>query len=149
MGKISHWKLSHRATVYPHLEIAQRPYSQEEMRTLVEKLKAALPELNIVIYEQSTYCNELNGPWNVCFSVQEKHDPKKPIKISYTYIIRRCVDFNKTYGCPFINSMCQLGRTNEQITGLLKELNEPLFNMIESKLIELAPDSKKVEYFDT
>ena len=27
--------------------------------------------------------------------------------------------------------MCQLGRVNEQITDLLKELNESLFNMID------------------
>jgi len=153
MGKITYWKKSHRATVYPHLELEQRSYTQEEMRDLVEKLKVTLPELNIHIYNQSTYCYELNGPWNVCFSVQEKHDPKKKIKISYTYIIRSCDDFNKTFGCPLffpaLSALFQLGRVNEQTTVLTKELNEPLFNMIESKLMELMPNAKKVDYFDT
>ena len=142
---ITEWKLSNRATVYPHLELDQRPYTQTEMRDLVEKLKASLPELNIIIYEQSTYCKELNGEWNVCFAVQGHPVNNPNRKIRYTYIIRSCDDFNKTYGCPFVNS----SYFYHNITGLMKLLNEPLFNIIESKLMELVPSAKKVNYFDT
>jgi hypothetical protein len=31
----------------------------------------------------------------------------------------------------------------------MKALNEPLFDIIESKLMELIPNAKKVNYFDT
>ena len=140
-GKITEWRLSHRAKVYPHLELAQRSYSQKEMRTLCHKLKDALPDLKMVIYDQSSYCNELNGPWNVCFSVG---DPET--KMSYTYIIRRCTHFNKTYGCPFMNSAYIYGL---RTTVLSKQTNNKLFDIIESKLMELMPKSKKVSYFDT
>ena len=58
------------------------------MRSIVEKLKSELPELNIHIYDQSKFCNELNGPWNVCFAIG---DPKT--KMAYTYIIRSCEKF--------------------------------------------------------
>ena len=142
---ITEWRKTRRVTIYPNLELDQRPYNQTEMRDLVEKLKASLPELNIHIYDQSTFCNELNGEWNVCFAVQGHpvNDPNR--KISYTYMIRRCDDFKKTYGCPFINS----DYFYHNITGLMKSLNEPLFNIIESKLMELVPSAKKVNYFDT
>mgnify|MGYP000465591386 CR=1 FL=1 len=118
-------------SVYPHLELDQRPYTQTEMRDLVEKLKALLPKLKILIYKQSTYCYEVNGPWNVCFQV---YDPKKDT--IYTYMIRSCDDFNNDY--------IKLGTM-----ALTKEVNEPLFYIIESKLIELVHTSKKVNYFDT
>tara|TARA_B100001142_G_C13975058_1_gene516469 strand:- start:179 stop:601 length:423 start_codon:yes stop_codon:yes gene_type:complete len=138
---ITQWNLSHRATVYPHLELEQRAYSQEEMRDLAKKLKANLPELNIHIYDQSTFCNELNGPWNVCFAIG---DPKT--KMAYTYIIRRCVHFKKTYGCPFVNTAYIY---DLKIAGLMKESNSRLFDIIENMLMKLVPNAKKVNYFDT
>jgi hypothetical protein len=101
------------------------------MRDLVEKLKALLPKLKILIYKQSTYCYKVNGPWNVCFQV---YDPKKDT--IYTYMIRSCDDFNNDY--------IKLGTM-----ALTKDVNEPLFYIIESKLIELVHTSKKVNYFDT
>ena len=136
---ITEWKIG-PVSVYPHLELDQRPYTQTEMRDLAEKLKALLPKLKILIYKQSTYCYEVNGPWNVCFQV---YDPKTDT--IYTYMIRSCDDFNKTYGCPFVNNDYIKGRT----MGLTKEVNEALFNIIESKLMELVPSAKKVNYFDT
>ena len=144
-GKITQWGLSHRAIVYPHLELEQRAYSQEEMRSLCNKLKDVLkeeiPSLEVIVYPQSSYCSEINGPWNVCFSVQEENSNYK-----YTYIIRRCVDFKKTYGCPFQNTEYIYDLNT---TALMESTNSSLFNIIESKLIELCPNSKKVNYFDT
>ena len=143
-GQISVWNLSRRASVYPHLELDQKPYSQEEMRSLCNKLKSELPNLDIHIYPQSSYCSEINGPWNVCFSVSQKNNREEIIK--YTYIIRRCVDFKKTFGCPFMNTDYIY---DLKTTGLLKSTNSDLFNIIEKKLIELCPNSKKINYFDT
>ena len=59
-GQISIWNLSKRASVYPHLELDQKPQSQEEMRSLCNKLKSELPNLDIHIYPQSSYCSEIN-----------------------------------------------------------------------------------------
>ena len=140
-GKIPYWKLSYTTKVFPHLELAQRYYTQKEMRELCIKLKTELPELNILIYDENTYCCELNGAWNVCFAVG---DPDKGL--AYTYIIRSCNDFNKTYGCPFINyEYIQ----DLKITALHKSTNSKMFNIVESKLMEIMPNAKKVNYFDT
>ena len=123
------------------------------MHDLCNKLKDELPELDILIYDQNSYCNELNGRWNVCFAVG---DPEKGY--AYTYIIRRCIDFNKTYGCSFINTNDIYGCTDVilvdasppvKITGLMKQTNSKLFEIIESKLMELMPNAEKVNYFDT
>ena len=143
-GQISVWNLSRRASVYPHLELGQKPYSQEEMRSLCNKLKSDLKDLNIEIYSQSSYCSEINGSWNVCFSVSQKNDREEIIK--YTYIIRRCVYFKKTFGCPFMNTDYIY---DLKTTALLKSTNCDLFNIIEKKLIELCPNSKKINYFET
>ena len=141
MGKIYEWNLSQRAIVHPHLELVQRPYNYKEMYDLCLKLKGELPDFDIKIYDQSTYCSELNGSWNVCFAIG---DPET--KMAYTYIIRRCIDFNKTFGCPFVNT----GYIYDlKIAGLLKKHNRKLFDIVESKLIELVPTAKKVNYFDT
>lgn len=140
-GKIYVWELSHRAKIYPHLELEQRAYTQKEMRGLCNKLKEELPNLNIIVYEQSSYCYELNGPWNVCFAVG---DSKKGY--AYTYIIRSDEYFNKTYGCSFINSAYI---PDLKINGLTKKTNGKIFDIIESKLMELMPNSMKVNYFDT
>ena len=140
-GKIKVWSLSHRAKVYPHLELEQRAYTQTEMRDLCIKLKDSLPELGIHIYNKSSYCNELNGEWNVCFSIG---DPETTM--AYTYIIRRCSHFKKTYGCPFMNTAYIYGL---RTTLLSKQTNNKLFDIIESKLMELMPKSRKVDYFDT
>ena len=141
MGKIYQWNLSQQAIVHPHLELVQRPYNYKEMYDLCLKLKGELSKFDIKIYEKSTYCHELNGSWNVCFAIG---DPET--KMAYTYIIRRCTDFNKTFGCPFVNTAYIY---DLKIDGLLKQNNRKLFDIVESKLIELVPTAKKVNYFDT
>ena len=141
-NKLRIWHLSHRAKVYPHLELDNRPYSQLEMRELCNKLAKSLPNLKFTIYEQSSYCNELNGPWNVCFSVKNPEEKGG----FYTYIIRRCVDLNKTFGCPFFNNQYV---HDLNTFALSKVCNEKLFTEIENKLISLCPNVQKVDYFDT
>ena len=141
-GKISVWNLSRRAKVYPHLEWSKY-YNQTEMRALVTKLKTELPDLNIVIHEKSSYCNELNGEWNVCFGVPKDVNGKP---ILYTYIIRSDTYFGKTYGCPFMNTDYIYSLNH---TGLMKGTNEELFGIIENKIMELVPGAVKSTHFDT
>ena len=147
-GKIKYWTLSKHVIIFPHLELEQRELSHTEMRDLCHILRDYLPKLHIVIYDESTYCNELNGPWNVCFAISDPENIYMGKKgFSYSYIIRSCSEFNKTYGCPVLNS--------EYSCGALKQLpltyatNLKLWNMVESKLIKLMPNSQKVNYFDT
>ena len=146
-GKIKYWTLSKNVTIFPHLELEQSAYTYNEMWNLCHKLKDSLPDLQMVIYDKSDYCYELNGPWNVCFSI---YDPENSFMgkqgFSYTYIIRSCNDFNKTYGCPVVN----LEYVDKLKTlALTYATNLKLWNIIETKLIELIPNSKKVNYFDT
>ena len=138
--RIYQWNLSNRAIVYPHLELDNKSYSQDEMRKLCNTLKQNMSKYEITIYDQSSYCNEINGPWNVCFSINNPLNNEK-----YTYIIRRCVEFNKTFGCPFLNEEYAYDLNT---LALLETNNQHLFQLVESKLMELCPNSKKVNYFD-
>jgi len=142
---IPFWRMTLSAYVYPHLELKQLPSSQKEMIDICKALKSELSDLEIYIYTKGEYCEELNADWNVCISIKEKDKEKK-----YTYIIRSCNTFNKTFGCPFIKtSKLSNGTRHGGITGLRKDINEKLFNTVESKLMKIMPDSKKVDYFDT
>jgi len=141
---IPFWRITTSAYVFPHLELKQKPSTQKEMIDICKELKSELLELDIYIYSQGEYCKELNADWNVCISIKEKDK-----EIKYTYIIRSCDDFNKTYGCPFVKSDYLSNYPGKGINGLKKDVNEKLFNIVESKLMELMPDSKKVDYFDT
>ena len=137
------WNLSRCATVYPHLEWPQY-YNQTEMRELVTKLKTELSELTITIYDKSSYCNELNGDWNVCFGVTKTDDRGRVVV--YTYIIRSDSSFGKTYGCPFMNTEYIYSLLH---TGLMKETDNELFKIIENKLMELVPSANLVTHFET
>ena len=92
---ISVWNISNRVKVYPHLEW-NGIMTYEEMLEVAKKLKTALPNYNIKIWERSSYCSEINGTWNVVISII--HDD-----ITYTYMIRRDKELGKTFGCPFHN----------------------------------------------
>ena len=133
---IKYWRLSPSAYVFPHLVLKEQKSTQKEMIEICKKLKSEL-YLDIYIYSQDEYCKELNGNWNVCISIKEKDKEKK-----YTYIIRSCDDYNKTFGCPFVKTY------KSGITALTKSENEKIFNIVESKMMEIMPESKKVDYFD-
>ena len=141
---IKFWRLSPSAYVFPHLELKQEPSTHQEMLDICKALKSELSDLDIYIYSHGEYCKELNADWNVCISIKEKDKEKK-----YTYIIRSCDDYNKTFGCPFVKTY-NLGRYPDKgISGLTKSENEKIFNIVESKLMELMPEYKKVDYFDS
>lgn len=144
--KIDSYSLSNRASFFPHLELDNKTSTQEEMRYICNKLKEQLSDLTIIIYNKNTYCSELNGDWNVCFSVKENKIEDKYETYMYTYIIRSCDNLKKTFGCPFINYHYIY---NLKTTALMESTNSELFNVIENKLMEFYPNAKKVDYFET
>ena len=138
------WRMTLSAYVFPHLELKQQTSTQKEMIDMCKALKSELSDLEIYIYSKGEYCEELNDDWNTCISIKEKGKEKK-----YTYIIRSCDTFNKTFGCPFIKTTKLGNSVDGGISGLRKNENEKLFNTVESKLMKIMPESKIVDYFDT
>ena len=149
MSKISNKKkhlcLNDRTTILPHLELDNKPNTKDEILTICNKLKTQLTELTIIIYKENTYCKDLNGDWNVCFSVKESNIEEIYETYMYTYIIHSCNKTNKTYGSCLINYEYIYGL---KITGLMESTNSKLFNIIENKLMELFPNYKKINYFE-
>ena len=97
---ITNWKLSQRCTVFPHLEFGKL-YTFEELKEIAEKLKKDFEDkMTIQIFDESSYCREANGKWNIMIGVGFKG-----AKVNlYTYMFRRDEKFGKSYGCPFQNS---------------------------------------------
>jgi hypothetical protein len=99
---ITHWKLSQRCIVFPHLEFGKL-YTLEELKTIAETLKKDLEgKMTIQIFDESSYCKETNGKWNIMIGVNGK--PYKGAEYLYTYMLRLDEEFGKSYGCPFQNS---------------------------------------------
>lgn len=62
---IAHWKLSQRCIVFPHLEFGKL-YTFEELKDIAQTLKKDFEDkMTIIIFDESTYCKEVNGEWNV------------------------------------------------------------------------------------
>jgi len=97
---IKQWRLSQRCTVFPHLEF-DKLYTLKELKEIAETLKKDLvSKMTIQIFDESTYCKEVNGEWNVMIGVGFKGAKAN----LYTYMFRRDEEFGKSYGCPFQNS---------------------------------------------
>ncbi len=72
-------------------------HSYEEMEQQLLNIKQyfdAKSKFKLVIYEKNTYCNEVNGGWNIVMSVtlENKH--------TYMYMYRRDIEIKKMYACP-------------------------------------------------
>ena len=97
---IPYWKLSQRCTVFPHLEFGKL-YTFEELKEIAETLKKDLEDkITIQIFNESSYCQEVNGKWNVIIGVSIKGARAN----LYTYMLRRDDGFGKSYGSPFQNA---------------------------------------------
>lgn len=88
------WRLG-RVVIYPHIEFPFL-WTYDQILAAVTDLQCNCVGLQIKIYEQNSYCSELNGQWNVVFSVRD-------FKTNYTYMIRRDHTLKKTFACPFYN----------------------------------------------
>lgn len=91
---IAFWRRG-RVVIYPHIEFPLL-WNYDKILSAVTDIQFNCNGLIIHIYEQNSYCNEVNGRWNVVFTVVSN-------KINYTYMIRRDHDLNKTFACPFYN----------------------------------------------
>jgi len=84
-----------RVVIYPHIEFSFL-WTYDQILAAVTDLQFNCNGLRIQIYEKNTYCNEVNGRWNVVFTMVSN-------KTNYTYMIRRDHELKKTFACPFIN----------------------------------------------
>tara|TARA_B100000787_G_C16191445_1_gene297775 strand:+ start:1090 stop:1743 length:654 start_codon:yes stop_codon:yes gene_type:complete len=86
-----------KVIIYPHLEINE-VWTYDRMRDEVLKMKETLTELSFITYMQSSYCSEINGRWNVAFSLEVLDGDTT---FHRTYMIRYDHHLKKVYCCPF------------------------------------------------
>ena len=84
-----------RVIIYPHIEIPV-VWSYDQLLASVTDIQLNCDGIFIKIYEKNSYCSEVNGHWNVAFSITSN-------KTDYTYMIRRDHELKKTFACPFYN----------------------------------------------
>ena len=129
--------------IFPSLKWSEK-YSYEQLKGFVEKLKEKLPDMNIVIYDQNSYCSEVNGYWNVSFGVQTTGVNA----ITYMYMIRRDNDEDKniggSYGCPFMNTEYIYDLRHTSLSTKPEYLKK-----VESKLEEIIGKAQRITYFHT
>ena len=66
-NRMAVWKKG-RVLIYPHLEFGMM-YTYEELCKIAMDIKIELFGDRMIIYQKNTYCNEVNGSWNVSFSI--------------------------------------------------------------------------------
>lgn len=91
------WNLG-TVSIYPHLSW-EKLLTYEELVELSKKINTHTEDdFKIYVFDVSSYSYEVNGKWNVIFSITTTDDLHK-----YIYMIRRDKELNKTFGCPMIN----------------------------------------------
>lgn len=121
--------------VYPHIEFDSL-FTHNEIGDIIFNIQNELFGDNMIIYGDNDYCYEVNGKWNICFSVNCDN-------ISYTYLIRRDKQLNKSYACPFV-------RTRGECVRALNKINSPkLFKKLEDYLLFVFNNPKKINCFKT
>ena len=118
--------------IFPHLEW-ELDLTIEKLYQIVNSLKNSLKDLEITIWEQSTYSLEVNGSWNVIFSINDNN--KK-----YMYML--FLDKNKIYGSPFVNNEYKIVLKHRSLLSHLI-----LYQKIEDKLIEIIGSPKHISKF--
>ena len=108
--------------IHPHMKIQGHTHNLRAMaEELAEKLRSET--IKIVVWRESTYASEINGPWNVVLSISflkennasdadgqldvDSKSLKKentPERVTGMYMIRRCVYYEETYFCPFFKT---------------------------------------------
>ena len=134
------WRIG-PVNIFPHLSWDGCLDNQELVET-AQKIKSELSDLNVKIHEQSTYCSEVNGPWNVVISISSKENGTT---IKYIYMIRRDSELSKTFGCPLINT--EYFMLHER--PLSKCYNELLFDSFEKALIKVLGNGTSIDVFET
>jgi hypothetical protein len=72
-----------RVAIYPHLEFGMM-YTYEELCKIARNIKTELFGDIMTIYQKNSYCYEVNGSWNICFSINilEPRGPRQNNNIS-------------------------------------------------------------------
>ena len=100
-----------------------------ELKNKVFLLKRELSHLNIKIWDTSSYSYEIDGDWNVVFSINYND-------INYMYIL--FIKNNKIYGSPFINiEYIKYLKQNSFLE------NPMLLNILENKLLKIMGYASK------
>lgn len=93
------WRID-SVSIYPHLEFGIL-YTYEELKKIALDIKKELFGEFMTIYETNSYCSEVNGFWNVCFSININPTGQNSSGKNFTYMLRRDIGCGKSYGCPF------------------------------------------------
>lgn len=115
---ISCWDKGGGLYIYPHMKIQSYTHN---LRAVAEKLaeKLQTETTKIVVWPQSSYAAEINGPWNVVLSISFLKETKphhaKDVdtnsnnteRVTGMYMVRRCIYYNETYFCPFFKTTRQ------------------------------------------
>ena len=93
-SSIPFWRRG-RVVIRPHIEFPFL-WTYDQILATITDIQLNCDGLLIKIYETNSYCSEVNGRWNVVFSVVSNNT-------NYTYMIRRDHTLKKTFACPFFN----------------------------------------------
>ena len=115
------------------------------MREKAYEVQSNLNDLDVKVWDQSSYTAESNGPWNVTLSVKIT-DALYDKPIEFIYMIRRDHNFKKTFGCPYYNS--DYGQDLRH-RPLLEYYNSDLFQRFERALIEVLGEAEHIDHFET
>jgi hypothetical protein len=123
-------------------------YTFSELCNFADRLQSELPELSIEIFKSHGYCNEVDGPWNVCIAVHKKKIKEDEKSATYMYMVRRDnsveQEIGGTYGCPFQNNEYIQDINHRSIS------NHPEYlAIIETKLEELMGKAARITHFHT
>ena len=131
---ISEWRMG-PVYIYPD-KSWKGCLNKDNLREVAHLIKKDLSDLNVKVWDQSSYTCETNGPWNVTISIESK-------SYNYIYMIRKDEKFNKTYGCPMYNS-----EYSKELP-LTKKCNENLFNRLSESLTKILGTPDIIDYFLT
>lgn len=135
-NSMSCWKIGD-VIIKPHIKF-NKLYTYYEIWSMISLMKDKLSDkIFISIFDKNSYCSEVNGLWNVVFSVVFNNT-------NYTYMIRRDTLLNKTYGCPFVNSQYAYDSTPHQSLDSINCI--AIFKYIEDYLVGNY-DGKFIQYF--
>jgi len=119
-------------------------YSFEQMQKQLTNIKEyfdAKSKFKLVIYEKNSYCNEVNGLWNIVMSVTLEN------KVTYMYIYRRDIGIKKMYACPLVPPIAY-GHSLKHITWTPEnEACKISYELLQEAMEHVIGKSQKINYF--
>jgi hypothetical protein len=145
-NQLSTWKIG-SVQIDPSIKWSNI-YTHNELCLFAKGLETKLPQLNIVIFETSEYCFEVDGRWNVTLSISSKTTPVEGKNPVYMYLIRRDTnsssDIGGTYGCPFYNT-----EYVDDLGHYKLSKNKNYLELVENALEEIIGAGTRITYFHT